>query len=64
MSSAHSVDVQHFVGANDNNTPPSPVATAALARGDETVRVVSKFGHSCCWASTWQDILHESRQSC
>jgi pimeloyl-ACP methyl ester carboxylesterase len=52
------LNVLHLVGAEDTNTPPLLVQSAAQARGGETVRIVPGFGHVCCWESVWPDIVH------
>jgi hypothetical protein len=54
------VAVLHLVGDRDTNTPPSLVASAALARGGEPVRVIADFDHTCCWASMWRSILGQA----
>lgn len=51
------LNVLHLVGAEDANTPPSLVQSAAQARGGETVRIVRGFDHACCWESVWPQIL-------
>jgi len=53
------IQILHLVGTDDTNTPPSLVIAAAHARGDEPVRVVAHFSHSCCWETTWADVLRE-----
>jgi hypothetical protein len=55
------VEVLHWVGQEDTNTPPAFVAAAARARG-EPVRVVAGFDHNCCWVRLWQDILDTAVQ--
>jgi pimeloyl-ACP methyl ester carboxylesterase len=50
------VEVLHWVGENDTNTPPSLIGMAARTRG-EPVRVVAGFDHHCCWRRMWHDIL-------
>ena len=54
------VEVLHWVGQKDTNTPPTFIATAARARG-EPMRVVAGFDHNCCWIRMWHDILDTAR---
>lgn len=51
------VEVIHFVGERDTNTPPSLVQAAARARGGESVRIMAGFDHNCCWKGVWKHIL-------
>lgn len=55
------VTMLHLVGDRDTNTPPWLVSDAARARGDEPVRVVAGFDHTCCWESIWRDIVEQPR---
>jgi hypothetical protein len=55
------VEVLHWVGQKDTNTPPAFIAAAARAR-DEPMRVVAGFDHNCCWIRMWQDILDAAQQ--
>jgi hypothetical protein len=55
------VEVLHWVGQKDTNTPPAFIAAAARAR-NEPMRVVAGFDHNCCWVRMWQDILGTAQQ--
>ena len=44
--------IRHYVGSDDNNTPPAFVRAAADQIGGEVV-VVPGFDHSCCWSQIW-----------
>jgi fermentation-respiration switch protein FrsA (DUF1100 family) len=55
------IEVLHWVGQRDTNTPPAFIAAAARARGEPT-RVVAGFDHNCCWVRMWQDILDTAQQ--
>jgi hypothetical protein len=55
------IDVVHWVGEKDTNTPPALIAAAARARG-EPMRVVAGFDHNCCWTRMWQDILDAAQK--
>ena len=50
----------HLVGGRDDNMPMD-VAKAFAARmldpSPKYYQVVSEFGHRCCWAENWPDIL-------
>jgi hypothetical protein len=56
------VEVLHWVGDKDINTPPAFITAAARARG-EPMRVVAGFDHNCCWVRMWQDILDTAQPS-
>jgi pimeloyl-ACP methyl ester carboxylesterase len=57
------LEVLHLVGAADTNTPPWLIEAAARARGGETVQVIPKFDHVCCWQSVWPQILRQPAAS-
>lgn len=51
-----SLEVVHWVGDQDKNTPPALIQAAARSR-DESVQVVAGFDHDCCWRKIWRGIL-------
>jgi dienelactone hydrolase len=54
------VTIVHWVGERDTNVPATMVSAAAHSRG-ETVEIVPKFDHTCCWARKWPEILASAR---
>jgi len=54
--------VLHLVGAQDTNTPPELVESAAARTGAVgSVRIVRGYTHSCCWQEIWESVLREDR---
>jgi len=51
------LDIVHWVGASDTNTPPPFVQAAAAARGGERVEVLPGANHNCCWKEAWRGVL-------
>lgn len=54
------LEILHWVGAEDRNTPPALISAAARARGGEPVRVLAHEDHNCCWEPLWPGILEEA----
>jgi hypothetical protein len=50
------IPMTHYVGAEDTNTPPDLVRSAARIVGGEVI-VVENFSHTCCWEKIWPRIL-------
>ncbi len=59
---AERVQVLHLVGAEDTNTPPAFVESAAARAGAVgSVHIISGYTHNCCWQDIWSEVLQESR---
>jgi len=55
------VEIQHWVGDRDTNTPPALVLSAALMRGGEPVRIAAGVDHSCCWEPVWRNVVGQEQ---
>lgn len=47
----------HLAGGEDEIVPPALARAYAARRPNASVVVKPTFGHACCWADTWPDIL-------
>jgi pimeloyl-ACP methyl ester carboxylesterase len=57
---------RHYIGANDNVVPADAVRAFLARIGDTSadpshieMRIVTGFGHTCCWADAWPGLLAE-----
>jgi pimeloyl-ACP methyl ester carboxylesterase len=50
-----------LVGSEDTNTPPELVRAAAAKIGvSDSVHVIPRYTHNCCWQEVWRDALHDN----
>jgi hypothetical protein len=54
------IEQRHYVGARDQNVPPSVLRSFAVRHPRAQVIEIAAFDHTCCWIEHWPEILRES----
>lgn len=59
LSSTLTIGQHHFAGAEDTRVPPTIIQALIPQLPENSVQIMPKFDHDCCWAKHWPRLLAE-----